>query len=78
MKKGDTSLGDGRPSLSVFAVVLRAKDPLEDRVHMFGVVAKVEFLLDLGGAERGCHLVVFKEFFFEISALFPDLPFGNS
>ena len=48
-----------------------AKNPLEDRVDMLGMVAEIELLADLGFGERRSHFFVGKQFFKEISALFP-------
>jgi hypothetical protein len=39
-----------------------AEDPGEDRVHVLRVVAEVEFLLDLGRAQRRRHIRIGEEF----------------
>ena len=50
-----------------------AENPLKNRVHMLGVIAKIEFLGDRGGAEGCGHLRVGQKLGLEIAALFPDL-----
>lgn len=35
-----------------------AKNTPKDRVDMLGMIAKIEFLFDFGGCQRGCHLGV--------------------
>ncbi len=46
------------------------KHPRKDRVHMFGVVAEVEFFANLVFAERFHHVFIVKQFFEENFAFF--------
>src|SRR4051812_19518325 len=48
-----------------------SKYPLEDRIDMFGVIAKVEFFTQLGFGQRCHHVLVSEKFLKEISALLP-------
>src|SRR5690606_13688978 len=50
-----------------------SEDPLENRVHVFGVVGEVEFLPDFLLRQRGAHLLVGQQLFQEIGALLPHL-----
>ena len=46
-----------------------AEHPREDRVDMPGVIAEVEFLVDLILRQRGTHLFVGQQFLAEIGAM---------
>ncbi len=48
-----------------------AKDTFEDRIHMLGVVAEVEFILDFGIRHHSSHLGVGLQLGHKIRAFFP-------